>query len=79
METKLGNAIRARRKKLGLSIEELAKKIKTHRTYISKIENQGFIPSDKLMGKIVKGLDAPTLIKIYLTEKHTEILKKSKN
>jgi ribosome-binding protein aMBF1 (putative translation factor) len=56
----------------------LADKIKTHRTYISKIENQELMPSDKLMGKIIKGLNSPTLLKIYLAEKRTEILRKSK-
>jgi len=78
MKSKLGEAIRRQRKKAGMSIEELAKKTKIHRTYISKIENQGFIPSDKLLERIVKELNASSLVKIYLSEKQAKILGKVK-
>lgn len=55
-DTSLGQMIRARRKKLGLTIEELASKIGIDRTYITKIEKHGFLPSPKVLTNIVTNL-----------------------
>jgi len=53
----LGQMIRARRKKIGLTAEELAKKAGVDRTYLSKIERHGALPSPKVLNSIVAHLD----------------------
>jgi len=53
----LGQLIRARRKKLGLTAEELAKKAGIDRTYLSKIEKHNTLPSPKVLSNIVVHLN----------------------
>jgi transcriptional regulator with XRE-family HTH domain len=67
----LGQLIRARRKKLDLTIEELAIKVGIDRTYITKIERYGFLPSRKVIDNIVKNLnDNPAkYLRLYKTLK----------
>ena len=56
----LGQLIRIRRKKLQLTAEDLANKVGIDRTYISKIENHDFLPSPKVLTKLVAQLnDSP--------------------
>ncbi len=48
----IGVTLRARRRALNITAEQLAEKIGVERTYISKIENKGYIPSQAVMNKI---------------------------
>ena len=52
----LGQMIRARRKKLGLTAEKLAITSGIDRTYLSKIERRGYLPSPNVLIKIVNNL-----------------------
>lgn len=52
----LGKLIKARRKELKLTAEDLAKKAHINRTYISKIERHGFLPSIEIMSVILMNL-----------------------
>lgn len=67
----LGRQIRARRKKTGLTIEELARKVGIDRTYITKIERHGFLPSRKVIDNILKNLGAKPdrYLRLYKTLK----------
>lgn len=71
-----GKAIKARRKELGITGEELAKKVGVVRTYISKIESKGCLPSYKLMDKIEKVLKY-NLSGLYLQEKVNPSIKQN--
>ena len=75
--TSLGQRIRARRKELGLTIEELANKVGIDRTYITKIERHGFLPSRKVIDNIVKNLsDKPDkYLHLYKTLKIDQRIK----
>jgi len=75
--TSLGQQIRARRKELDLTIEELARKVGIDRTYITKIERQGFLPSRKVIDSIVKNLsDTPAkYLRLYKTLKINQRIK----
>lgn len=53
---RLGELIKAGRKKAGLTAEELAKKAGIDRTYLSKIERHGFLPSPKVLKDIIAHL-----------------------
>ena len=54
--TSLGQLLRARRKELDLTIEELANKVGVDRTYFVKIEKHGLLPSPKVMHDIIINL-----------------------
>ena len=73
----LGQKIWARRKELGLTAEKLAGKCGISRTYISKIEKRGYLPSVDILAKIIKELrDAPMpYFRVYQYIKYPEILK----
>lgn len=73
----LGKKIRARRKELGLIAEELAKKAGIDRTYLSKIEKHGYLPSPEVLGKIVMHLnDNPeSYFRVYTTLKYPGLSK----
>lgn len=49
--------VRRRRKKLGLTMAKLAMLADVDRTYISKIENEGRIPSLKIVIELLIALD----------------------
>jgi len=51
-----GQTVRSRRKELGLTAEELAKKTGIVRTYVSRIERHNFIPSLKVLERLIKVL-----------------------
>jgi len=55
-EPPLGEKIKIRRKKLELTAEALALKCGIDRTYLSKIERHNFLPSPKILLKIVSEL-----------------------
>ena len=73
----LGQLIRARRKELGLTTEDLSKKVAINRSYISKIERQNYLPSTKVLIKIVTNLkDNPNkYLKCYERQKFGRALK----
>lgn len=76
-DTSLGQLIRARRKELGLTIEELAKKVGIDRTYFTRIEKHGFLPSPKVMLNIVTNLkDKPAkYMELYESLKYGTAIK----
>jgi transcriptional regulator with XRE-family HTH domain len=49
-------SMRDRRLKLGLTQQELAKRVGVDHTYISKIENEGLLPGIKVIIAITKEL-----------------------
>ena len=57
-----GNRVRELRKAKGLSLRGLAAKVGVGFTYLSRVENEkleyGDYPSDQLIGKLAKALDA---------------------
>jgi transcriptional regulator with XRE-family HTH domain len=55
--TALGLAIQGRRKKLGLSQDDLAAKAGLHRTYISEIERRSRNLSVKILVRLAMALD----------------------
>jgi len=75
MENKetLGSLLRARRKKLKLTTEELAKKAAIDRTYITKIEKHNKLPSPAVMEKICKVLSADDLFNTYIKIKYPDV------
>ena len=76
-DTSLGQLIRARRKELKLTIDDLAKKVGVDRTYIGKIEKQGILPLPEVLTKIIKNLndDHNKYIRLYKTLKVKRALK----
>ena len=65
--------IREKRKKLGLTIEDLAKKIGISRRYLSQIEIYGRLPSDKIFYKLKAALDLSVEHeKCYLNARHPQ-------
>ena len=52
----LGQLIRTRRKELGLTIEELARKVGIDRTYLTKIEKHDWLPSPEVLTHIIISL-----------------------
>jgi transcriptional regulator with XRE-family HTH domain len=53
----LGTVIQTRRRLLGISQEELARRAQLHRTYISEIERRARNLSVKILVQIALGLD----------------------
>lgn len=76
-KTSLGQLIKIRRKALGLTIEELAHKAGIDRTYITKIERHGLLPSRKVIDNIVKNLsDSPVkYLRLYKSLKINQRIK----
>ncbi len=76
----LGQTIRSMRKALNLSQRDLAMKVKVNFTYISKIENEkldfGDYPSEELIVKIAKALDADADELLILAKKVPEGVRK---
>ena len=66
---KLGTIIRERRKALGITAEELAKKVGIDRTFVSKIENDKLLPSSQVLERIGKILKTNSLIEPYVNQK----------
>ena len=62
----LGQMIRARRKKLGLTAEKLAIKSGIDRTYLSKIERHGYLPSPNVLLKIVNNREVLKFFPFYI-------------
>jgi len=73
----LGQLIRARRKELRLTTENFAKKVAINRSYISKIERHNYLPSTKILIKIVANLkDNPTkYLRLYESQKFGNAMK----
>ena len=73
----LGQIIRARRKELNFTTEELAKKVGIDRTYLTKIEKYGWLPSPEVLTAIITYLkDKPKkYIDIYESLKFGGVLK----
>ncbi len=69
--TVLGEMLRARRKELKLTIDDLAKQVGVDRTYIGKIEKQGILPLPRVLTKIIKRLNDNPIkyIRVYKTLK----------
>ncbi len=76
----LGQLIRARRKKLYLTIEELAKKVGIDRTYITKIEKHDFLPSPQVLTSIIAQLNGnpDKYMRLYKSLKIAKTKKKLK-
>jgi len=66
----LGNLLRARRRELNLTTEELANIAGVNRTYITKIERQNKLPSLAIMQIICDKLGDEQLFKNYLKVKY---------
>ena len=79
-QTSLGQMIKTRRKELGLTAERLANKANIDRTYISKIEKHGFLPSPKLLTKIISNLNdtSDKYIRLYKSLKLESAMKSYK-
>lgn len=80
MENKqtLGNLLKARRKSLKLTAEELADKAGIDRTYITKIETDDKLPSPVIMEKITNALSDEDLFKMYIKIKYPMVYSKVK-
>ena len=80
METKqiLGGLLKARRKILKLTAEELADKAGIDRTYITKIETDDKLPSPVIMEKITNALSDEDLFKAYIKIKYPMVYSRVK-
>ena len=80
MENKqtLGGLLKARRKKLKLTAEELADKAGIDRTYITKIETDDKLPSPVIMEKIANALGDEDLFKAYIKIKYPMVYSRVK-
>jgi transcriptional regulator with XRE-family HTH domain len=80
METKqiLGGLLKARRKILKLTAEELADKAGIDRTYITKIETDDKLPSPAIMEKIANALSDEDLFKAYIKIKYPMVYSRVK-
>ena len=73
MINKLGKAIRSRRKELKITAEELAKKVGIDRTFISKIEKHGLLPSRLVLARIEATLKTTDLFEYYIKQKNPHL------
>ena len=65
--------MRERRKNLGITAEKLAAAVGIDRTYISKIEREGILPSFEVYCSIEKVLKLKTIHRhLFLQQKHSE-------
>ena len=80
METKqiLGGLLKARRKILKLTAEELSEKAGIDRTYITKIETDDKLPSPVIMEKIANALGDEDLFKAYIKIKYPMVYSRVK-
>lgn len=80
MTMRFGDRVRQLRKAKNLGQRALAKEIGVSHTYVSKIENEkldfGDYPSEELIGKIAKALDADEYELLLLAEKIPEQIRK---
>ena len=80
VEMTFGSRIRELRQAKNLTLREVAKKVKVTFTYLSKIENQklsfGEFPSDELMEKLARALDADPDELLILAEKIPDAIRK---
>lgn len=67
--------LRAQREKLGLSVEELANRIRVSRSYITLIENGKRLPGKTLLPKIARALrvEKQVVVNWYLQEQKEEL------
>jgi HTH-type transcriptional regulator, competence development regulator len=77
---RFGNRVRELRKAKGLSLRGLAAKVGVGFTYLSRVENEkleyGDYPSDQLIGKLAKALDADADELLILAKKIPERIKR---
>jgi transcriptional regulator with XRE-family HTH domain len=77
---RFGNRVRELRKAKGLSLRGLAAKVGVGFTYLSRVENEkleyGDYPSDQLIGKLAKALDAEEDELMLLAQKIPAQIKK---
>ena len=73
MINELGKAIRNRREELKITAEELAKKVGIDRTFVSKIENHGLLPSRLVLARIEKALNTTDLFEHYIMQKNPHL------
>ena len=74
----LGSLLKARRKNLKLTAEELADKAGIDRTYITKIETDDKLPSPTIMEKITNALSDEDLFKAYIKIKYPMVYSRVK-
>ena len=72
----IGEIIRNQRKKLGLTAEQLAKKIGVDRTYISKIEKHNLLPSFAVISNLRRVLGIDNCLTLYINQKFPDLYKK---
>ena len=71
----IGLAIKTQRKAIGMTAEELAKRVGVDRTYISKIEHDIYLPSDQTAENIRKALRLGNkFLQEYYFAKHPHII-----
>ena len=73
----LGQAIKDRRNELNITAEELAGIVGVDRTFISKIERHGLLPSQLVLERIEKALRTKDLFDLYIKEKNPLLEKRS--
>ena len=71
---KFGERVKIARKSLGITAERLSEKVGIDRTYISKIENQGWLPATKVVIKLNKVLNE-SLLGSYMNERDPDFSK----
>lgn len=67
MESAFGKELKRIRKSLKLTAEDLAKRVGINRTYISKIEKQGLLPSENILEEIIKKLNLSKIDNLALS------------
>jgi transcriptional regulator with XRE-family HTH domain len=79
-EMTFGSRIRELRQAKSLTLRDVAKKVKVTFTYLSKIENQklsfGEFPSDELIVKLARALDADADELLILAKKIPDAIRK---
>jgi transcriptional regulator with XRE-family HTH domain len=79
-EMTFGTRIRELRQAKKLTLRDVAKKVKVTFTYLSKIENQklsfGEYPSDELIVRLARALDADPDELLILAEKIPDVIRK---
>jgi len=74
----LGTLLKARRKRLKFTTEELSEKAGIDRTYITKIETDDKLPSPAIMEKIANALSDQDLFKAYIKIKYPMVYSRVK-
>ena len=77
---RFGNRLRQLRKAKGFTLRELAKKVGVGFTYLSRAENErlqyGDYPSNALIGKLAKALDADADELLFLAQRIPDRMKR---